>query len=294
MSTEPRRPSELGDFLRARRTQLTPREVGLPENGSPRRVEGLRREEVAQIAAISVDYYTRLEQGRVKASASVLVTLARALRLDEDQKLYLYELAGKTPVRSRRRQAQRVRPAMQRLLDQLTETPAFVLGKRMDILAWNREAAALYLDFALIPEGHRNYVRLLFTEPSMRSLHADWEHAARSSVASLRMEAAHDPDDPQLSVLVGDLSLQDADFRTWWAGHSVSTASTGTKHYKHPIVGDLLLDCDMWSSPDGSEQRLMVLTADPGTPSQEALRILASWTAEGDIRRPRLAGSPER
>ncbi|GII53263.1 transcriptional regulator [Planotetraspora thailandica] len=279
MSAAPGRPSELGGFLRARRAQLTPREVGLPDTGSPRRVSGLRREEVAQLAAISVDYYTRLEQGRLQASASVLITLARALRLDDDQQAYLYELAGKSSARPRRRQAQRVRPAMRRLLDQLTETPALVLGRRMDILAWNAQAAALFTDFARIPPRRRNYVRLLFTDPAVRNLHADWEEAARTGVASLRMEAARHPDDPDLAVLVGELSVQDSGFRTWWASHQVAATSYGTKHYRHPVVGELTLDCDVWASPDGSEQRLMVLTAEPGTPSHHALQILASWSA---------------
>ncbi|GAA5188234.1 helix-turn-helix domain-containing protein [Rugosimonospora acidiphila] len=272
-------PPSLGDFLRARRAQLTPREVGLPDTGSFRRVEGLRREEVAQLAAISVDYYTRLERGRVEASASVLGTLVRALRLDEDQQAYLYELAGKTAGRPRRRPPQRLRPAMRRLLDQLTETPAMVLGRRMDILAWNASAAALFTDFSRIPANRRNYVRLLFTDPAMRALHTDWENAARTGVASLRMEAARDPEDPDLAVLVGELSTRDPDFRTWWASHQVSSSSAGTKRYRHPIMGELTLDCDVWDSPDGSGQRLMVLTAEPGTPAHQALGILASWTA---------------
>jgi transcriptional regulator with XRE-family HTH domain len=272
-------PNELGDFLKARRAQLTPEEVGLPAAGTHRKVAGLRREEVAQLAAISVDYLTRLEQGRVQASASVLITLCRALRLDDDQHRYLYELAGKTP-QSRRRPAQRARPAMRRLLDQLTETPAVVLGHRLDILAWNAGAIALYTDFARIPALRRNYVRLMFTDPAFRALHADWEHDARTVVASLRMEAARYPDAPELAVLVGELSVRDADFRTWWATHQVTGGGYGTKRYRHPLIGDLTLDCDTWDSPDGSGQRLMVLTAEPGTPSHERLRILASWNAE--------------
>lgn len=189
--------SELGAFLKARRTELTPRAVGLPEYDDRRRVKGLRREEVAALAAISVDYYTRLEQGRVAASASVLATLARALRLDDDQEAYLYEVAGKTDARPRRRRpAQKLRPAMRRLLDQLGESPAIVLGKRMDVLAWNRAAVALFTDFAAVPERNRNYVRLLFTDPGMRALHADWAHDARDAVAALRTRAAADPDDP--------------------------------------------------------------------------------------------------
>ncbi|MFF5553188.1 helix-turn-helix domain-containing protein [Streptomyces olivaceoviridis] len=272
--------SHLGAFLRARRAQLTPQECGLPETDSARRVAGLRREEVAQLAAISVDYYTRLEQGRVRASAPVLVTLVRALRLDDDQKRYLYGLAGRSEDRPRRRRpAQPVRPPMRRLLDQLTHTPALVLGKRLDILAWNQAATALYTDFAALPPARRNYIRLLFTDPAVRTLHRDWEHDARDAVAALRMEAAADPDDPELARLVGELSLRDTDFRTWWAEHRVSTAGYGTKHYRHPLVGELTLDCDTWASPDGSGQRLMALTAEPGSPSHDALRILASWTA---------------
>jgi transcriptional regulator with XRE-family HTH domain len=234
MSPGQRSQDGLGDFLKARRAQLTPHAVGLPEAGTRREVAGLRREEVAQLAAISVDYLTRLEQGRVRASASVLSTLSRALRLDEDQQAYLYELAGQAP-RPRRRPAQQARPAMRRLLDQLTDTRVVVLGRRLDILAWNAGATA-----------------------------------------------ARDPDDPDLAVLVGELSVQDADFRTWWAIHQVTRAGYGTKHYRHPPVGDLTLDCDTWDSPDGSGQRLMVLTAEPGTPFHERLRILASWNAEPD------------
>ena len=272
-------PGELGAFLKARRAQLSPHDVGLPETGTRRKVAGLRREEVAQLAVISVDYYTRLEQGRVQASAPVLGTLARALRLDEDQQAYLYEIAGKTDATPRRRRAaQRIRPAMRRLLDQLTQTPAVVLGRRMDILAWNPMAAALYTDFGLLPDARRNYVRLLFTDPIVRGMHREWEHDARDAVAALRMGAARDPTDPRLAQLVGELSVADPDFRAWWAEHYVNSASHGTKDYQHRTVGSLTLDCDTWDSPDGSGQRLMVLTAEPGTPSCDALRILASWT----------------
>ncbi|MEW2567270.1 helix-turn-helix domain-containing protein [Streptomyces sp. NPDC047070] len=269
----------LGAFLKARRAQLTPGECGLPETDSARKVAGLRREEAAQLAAISVDYYTRLEQGRVRASVPVLTTLARALRLDEDQQKYLYDLAGRADAHPpRRRPAQRLRPAMRRLLDQLSETPALVLGERLDILAWNPAATALYTDFAALPANRRNYLRLLFTHPVVRRLHQDWAHDARDAVAALRMEAAGHPDDPDLARLVGELSLQDADFRTWWAEHRVNSAGYGTKHYRHHLVGDLTLDCDTWTSPDGSGQRLMILTAETGSPSYDALRILTSWT----------------
>jgi transcriptional regulator with XRE-family HTH domain len=271
-------PVELGTFLKARRAELRPRDVGLPDGGGERRVPGLRREEVAALAAISVDYYTRLEQGRVAASASVLATLARTLRLNDDQRAYLASLAGKPLAAARRRSP--VRPPMRRIIEQLTETPALVLGPRTDILAWNAMAAALYTDFARFPSAQRNYVRLLFVDPALRDLHTDWTAAARTAVAALRMEAARDPDDPHLALLVGELSVRDANFRAWWGGQLVSSASYGVKHYRHPVVGDLTLDCDTWSCPDGSDQRLMVLTAEPGTPSHQGLRILASWTAE--------------
>ena len=164
---------------------------------------------------------------------------------------------------------------MRRLLGQLTQTPAIVLGRRMDILAWNAAATALYTDFARVPARQRNYVRLMFTDPAFRAIHPNWEHDARTAVASLRM---HGADDPELAVLVGELSLRDPDFRTWWAAHLVTGTGYGTKHYRHPLVGDLTLDCDTWDSPDGSGQRLMVLTAEPGTASHDRLRILTALT----------------
>jgi transcriptional regulator with XRE-family HTH domain len=286
-----RRPNQLGDFLKARRAQLTPSDVGLALGHGHRRVPGLRREEVAQLASISVDYLSRLERGRVPASATVLMTLARALGLDDDQRAYMYALAGKAPAIRRRRAPQRVRPAMRRLLDQLTETPALVIGKRLDVLAWNEAATALYTDFAAYEPPRRNYVYLLFNDPSVRGLHPEWAQAASTSVATLRMEAADDPDDPVLAALVGELSVQHEEFRTWWAAHKVTTTTSGRKHYRHSIVGDLTLDCDMWDSPEGGGQRLMVLTAEPGTPSHDRLRILTPWTTTPHSSRsePRIA-----
>jgi transcriptional regulator with XRE-family HTH domain len=271
--------SSLGSFLRAWRAQLVPHEVGLHESGAPRKVTGLRREEVAHLASISVDYYTRLEQGRVRASATVLRTLARALCLDDDQQSYLYELAGQRGASPRRRPAQKVRPPIRRLLDQLAGTPAVILGSRMDILAWNPAAAALFTDFDRFPPAHRNYIWLLFSDPAIRAMHQDWQRDARDAVAALRMAAVNDPNDAALAQLVGELSLQDGDFRTWWAEQHVNRATYGIKHYRHPVVGELTLDCDTWDSPDGSEQKLMVLTAEPGTPSSDSLRILATWNA---------------
>ncbi|KOV83282.1 helix-turn-helix domain-containing protein [Nocardia sp. NRRL S-836] len=270
--------SELGEFLKARRAELSPRQAGLPETGTVRRVPGLRREEVAQLAAISTDYYTRLEQGRVPASASVLDALARALRLDDDQRDYLAELAGKDIARPRRRARQTVQPSLRRLLDELRGLPAIVLGRRMDILAWNPLAAALITDFTQIPDKQRNYLRLVFTDPAMRGLYADWEAVAHTCVALLRREAATYPDDPQLIALVGELSVQDPQFRQWWAAHHVVGRRIGTKTLHHPVVGDLTLDWDTLTCTTDPEQQLITWTAEPGTPADDKLRILASWT----------------
>jgi len=279
MSADPPHGGQLGQFLKARRAELAPDDVGLPSGDSHRRVSGLRREEVAQLASISVDYLSRLERGRVPASTTVLTALAQALRLDDDQRAYMYQLGGKPAAARRPPPVQKARPAMKRLLAQLTETPALVIGKRFDILAWNPMAAALYTDFAAYEPRHRNYLYLLFNDPAMRALQPDWNYAASTSTASLRMEAANDPDDPRLAQLVGELSLHHDEFRTWWAAHKVNRTTAGRKHYNHPVVGELTLDCDMWDSPEGGGQRLMVLTAEPGTPSHERLRILASWAA---------------
>jgi transcriptional regulator with XRE-family HTH domain len=273
--------AEIGAFLKARRAELTPAAVGLPDDGTQRRVPGLRRDEVARLATISVAYYTRIEQGRLRLTGTVLPSLVRALRLDEDQQAYLVELAGRPSGRGRRRSsAQRLRPSTQRLLDQLGSSPALLLGRFNDILGWNAAAAALYLDFEELEPAERNYTRLLFLDPRMRSLYPDWEEAGRIAAATLRMEAATAPDDPHLAILVGELTLRCPEFSGWWDGRAVSTLSYGTKNFRHPLVGPLSLDCDTWAWPDDPDLRLIVLTAEPGSPSDEALRILSSWSAQ--------------
>jgi transcriptional regulator with XRE-family HTH domain len=277
--------SELGDFLKARRRGLSPATAGLPEDGR-RRVPGLRREEVALLASISPDYYTRLEQGRRLAAGPVLDALARALRLSEDERAYLFELSGKDAARPRRRPAQRVQPPLQRLLDDLTGTPAMVLGRRTDILAWNPLAAALFTDFAVVPDKHRNFVRLVFTHPEVRARYVDWDYVARACVAQLRMEAARDPADPRLALLVGELSVLDADFRRWWSDHRVAARGAGTKALRHPIAGDLSLDWSTLTDATDPDQQLIALTAAPGTPSHDGLRLLSSWAA-GTVARAR-------
>ncbi|ARP68819.1 XRE family transcriptional regulator [Streptomyces pluripotens] len=275
--------NELGEFLKARRAELTPRAVGLPDPGGPRRVSGLRREEVAQLASISTDYYTRLEQGRMPASAPALEAVAEALQLDGDQRRYLFGLAGKETATLRRRTVQKVQPQLRRVLDDLTTTPAIVMGRRMDVIAWNPLASALITDFAAVPEKHRNYLRILFTDPAMRTLYADWRTVARTAVAQLRMEAAKYPDDPRLTGLVGELSVQDADFRKWWAAQHVATLSVGTKVLHHPVAGELSLDWDTLTASTDPDQQLVVWTAEVGSPTYDGLRILASWAADRQL-----------
>ncbi|WP_329264895.1 helix-turn-helix transcriptional regulator [Streptomyces pseudovenezuelae] len=268
-------PNELGEFLKARRAELAPRTVGLPDTHG-RRVPGLRREEVALLASISTDYYTRLEQGRVQPSASVLATLAHVLHLSDHQRDHLFKLVGRPSARHRRPATQRPHPQLRRLLDDLTASPGVVIGRRMDILAWNALAVALFTDFAKVPEGRLNCVRILFTDPAMRALHADWRAVARDCVSLLRTEAAKDPGDPQLISLVGELSVEDSDFGQWWGSRRAPLRRPGVRRFHHPLVGELVLDWDTLVCGSDPDQKLVVWTAEPGTPSYDGLRALAS------------------
>lgn len=268
---------ELGAFLKARRAQLSPGEAGLPDKGESRHVPGLRREEVAQLAAISTDYYTRLEQGRIQASAAVLDVLAQVLRFDGDQREYLLALAGKTASATVGRSVrQRVQPQMRHLLDDLSLTAGFVIGRHTDLLAWNAMAAALVMDFGRVPEEQRNYVRLVFTEPSIRVLYRDWEDMARLALSHLRMDSRRNPDDSRLTALVEELSALDPQFRLWWTSHDVAVRAGGTRLLRHPVVGDLALERSTFMCAEDPEQQLVVWTAEPGGPTHEALRSLAS------------------
>lgn len=268
---------ELGAFLRARRAQLSPGEVGLPSRGEPRRVPGLRREEVARLAVISADYYSRLEQGRVQASAAVLDALSEVLRLDADQREYVLTLAGKAALPAAGGSArQEVEPQMLYLLNDLTLTAGFVIGRNTDLLAWNAMAAALVTDFGRIPVEQRNYVRLLFTEPAIRVLYRDWEHMARLAVSHLRMDSRRNPHDPRLTALVEELSALDPQFRLWWTSHDVAVRAGGTRLLRHPVVGDLTFERSTFTCAEDPEQQLVVWTAEPGSGTQEALRFLAA------------------
>lgn len=279
---------ELRQFLTTRRARITPEQAGLPVYGMNRRVTGLRREEVALLAGISVEYYTRLERGSVgSVSETVLDGIVHALQLDEAERDHLHRLvrAASTPASRRPRRnpaTTRVRPTIQRILDQLP-IPAFLRNGRFDILAANDLGRALYsplYDQAL--DGRPpNSARFLFLDPGAADFFIDFEKALDDCVAFLRLEAGRDPYDKELSDLVGELSTRSEDFRRRWAAHDVRYHRTGHKRFHHPLVGDIELDYEAFELPGEPGQRLNVYTAAPDTPSAEALTLLASWTARG-------------
>lgn len=273
--------AELRDFLRSRRARISPEEAGLPRQPGARRVPGLRREEVAQLAGVSVDYYVRLERGRdINVSEAVLDALARALNLNDTERDHLFVLARHTRARRRPLPPQRVRPGVLRVLDSLVDTPALVLGRRRDVLASNRLARALFTDFDALPHRERNMARYMFLDEGARTLYVDWESAARSTVAVLNLYAGRYPHDPQLAELIGELSVRDRDFRRWWADHDVLRHTFGTKRLHHPLVGELTLAYEALNVADDPEQTLGLHTAERGSPSEHALHLLASWTNE--------------
>ncbi|MGW7821308.1 helix-turn-helix domain-containing protein [Streptomyces puniciscabiei] len=273
------RRAELSEFLRSRRARLKPEDVGLPEFGRHRRVPGLRREELAQLAGVSVAYYTRLEQGNGRnVSAEVLDSIARALRLSDAEHAHLTHLAKpKSHKKKPAARQQQVRVALRQLLDTMDGVPAYVVGRRSEILAWNRMAAAVFGDWAELPAGERNWARLVFLRPDYRELFVDWEQKAIDIVCALRMDAGCHPDDPKLSALVGELSVKSEEFRRLWATHDVKEKSHGVKRLHHPLVGDLSLNFEGFRLADDSEQSLITYHAEPGSPSADSLRLLASW-----------------
>ena len=271
--------TELRDFLRSRRARITPQEAGLAPPPGPRRVPGLRREEVAQLAGVSVDYYVRLERGRhVNVSENVLDALARALNLNDTERDHLFAVAPPGPRHPM--PPQRVRPGLYQVLESLPGIPASVVGRRLDVLAANRMGRALIADFDQRPHRERNMARYMFLDPAARELYRDWEMSARSTVAALHRYAGRWPDDPQLAELIGDLSVRDTDFRRWWADHDVFRHTYGYKRLRHPVVGDLTLDYESLTVTGDPEQSLGLYTAAPGSASEQALRLLASWVSD--------------
>jgi transcriptional regulator with XRE-family HTH domain len=272
------RDTRLGEFLQARRAQVTPEAAGIAPYGR-RRVPGLRREELAQLAGVSVDYYVRLEQGRAAhPSADVLEAIARALQLDEAERAHLHQLASPPAARRRAPAAERVAPGLARLLEQL-HVPAVLIGRRMDMLAWNPLAAALTGDPARLPPGQRNLARMMFLDPDCRERYRDWERHARETVGYLRYCAGRHPDDPGIAALVGELSVKSAHFARWWSDHLVREKTSGAKTYLHPMVGELTVQFETLVPPGAPDQALITYTVEPGSESETALRLLASLAA---------------
>ncbi len=276
--------SQAKEFLASRRAQVTPEQAGLPSYGGNRRVKGLRREEVALLAGVSVDYYVRLERGNLHGvSEQVLDALARALQLDEAERTHLFDLAraaSATPATRRRTAAQRVRPSVQRILD-LVGAPAWVRNARHDLLAANRLGYALYSELLTDPVSPPNNARYVFLNPRSQEFFVDWERAADDIVAMLRSEAGRNPYNKALSDLIGELSTRSETFRVRWAAHNVRFHRTGRKQLRHPVVGALDLSFEAMELP-GEDLTLLIYTAEPASPSQQALDLLASWAATGD------------
>lgn len=275
--------TEIREFLTSRRAKITPDQAGLPVYGGQRRVPGLRREEVALLAGVSVDYYTRLERGNINGvSDSVLAALARALQLDEAECAHLFDLAraAQPAARARRRPAkQRVRPGVQRILDAMTGAPAFVRNGRMDLLAANQLGRALYADHFASPAQPPNSARYIFLDERAPSFYLDWDRVANDAVAILRTEAGRSPYDRGLTDLVGELSTRSELFGTLWATHNVRFYDTGAKRLHHPVVGELHLTYETMQLTADSGLMLFAYSAEPGTRSEQALDLLASWAA---------------
>nr|WP_246019337.1 helix-turn-helix transcriptional regulator [Saccharothrix australiensis] len=270
--------SDLGEFLRTRRARVRPGDVGLP-GGGRRRVPGLRREELALLAGVSVDYYMRLEQGRTPSvSDSVLDAVARVLGLDETERAHLRNLVR--PTSTGLPPPRRVRPGLRRLLDRMGDVPAFVIDRYTDLRAWNPLANALY-DFDSARE-QPNVARYTFLDERARTFYRDWPEVAADTVAVLRLNAGRHQDDARLAALVGELSVKDETFRVLWARHAVLERTHGTKLIRHPVVGDLDVDYEMLLLPGDPDLQLAVYTAASGSATEERLRLLASWSAPVD------------
>lgn len=274
--------NRLGEFLRARREQVAPAQVGLPDAGG-RRVPGLRRAEVAALAGVSTDYYVRLEQGRERhPSTQVLSAVARALRLDADGTDYLFRVAESLSGQRRPARSERVSAHLLRLLDGWLDTPAMVISPARDILALNALGRALYGSFA----STDNLLRMVFLDPVARRFYVDWESAARGSVSALRAAAGDYPDDPGLIALVGELCMKSQVFCRLWARHEVRPRIREDKRLHHPQVGDLTVHYEAFTVNAAPGQQLLVYQAEPGSPSADALALLGSLSAQEVDQRP--------
>jgi transcriptional regulator with XRE-family HTH domain len=279
--------ADIREFLSSRRARITPDQAGIPAYGGHRRVPGLRREEVAMLAGVSVDYYIRLERGNLSgASDAVLKSVATALRLDEAEHEHLFDLArrstGTAPPR-RRSSAPRIRPVVQQILDAITDAPAWVRNARHDVLAANDLGRALYAPLMQSPVRPLNTARFLFLDPASRSFFRDWARSADDVTGMLRTEAGRHPYDRDLSDLIGELSTRSEEFATRWARHEVRFHREGSKRLHHPVVGDLDLDYLAMDLAEQDDLRLMVYTAAPGTPSADGLAMLATWAATAEV-----------
>jgi transcriptional regulator with XRE-family HTH domain len=278
---------EIREFLTTRRARITPQQAGVRTFGSgPRRVPGLRREEVASLAGVSIAYYTKLERGDASGvSDTVLEALARALQLDDAERAHLFDLVrAQQPVpRARRRRStlQTVRPGVQRLLDRI-DAPAFVRNGRMDVLAMNRLGEALYSEMLANPRRPANSARFCFLDPRATTFFVDWDKSADDSVAVLHAEAGRNPHDQDLTNLIGELSTQSEEFRVRWARHDVRYHDTGVKRFHHPLVGNLEVTYEGMTLAADRELVIFVFTAEVGSKTEEALNLLASWTATAD------------
>ncbi|MFE2674973.1 helix-turn-helix transcriptional regulator [Streptomyces hygroscopicus] len=274
---------EIKAFLKARRAALDPAELGLPEGVVRRRVRGLRREEVAQRAGISVDYYTRIEQGRAPAiSDSVVGGLARALRLTPSEHTYLRNIT--LPRRSGgvcdAEPRPRVRPEIQQLLDAMDDTvPAYVYGPAMDILAWNRLGTRLCVDYSAIPEERRNGPLLVFLDPRLKEIHPNWDEVADDTVAGLRAEIGRHPGRSRVCRVIQELRERSAEFRRRWEAQAVQERTRGVKRFRHPELGELVLRFEAFVLPADPGQMLCTYTADKGSATADALKTLAETAA---------------
>lgn len=267
----------IGDFLRSRRARIQPEDVGLTPYGR-RRVPGLRREEVAQLAGVSVDYYIRLEQGRGQGvSDAVLDAIARVLRLDDTERAHLKDVA-RPPKSGPDAGFERVRPGLRLLLDTISAAPAYVFGRRLDALAWNALGDAV-IPYSRMTPGERSVPRTVFLDPAAREQYPEWEAVAADTVAYLRLSAGRFPDDRRLTALVGELSVKSTEFRRLWADHQVKEKTYGIKRMIHPLVGELTLPYETLAAPSDPDQLLVVYSPEPGSKTAERLALLASWTA---------------